>query len=141
MNFINNSAVVNDTPIIFGDTLAAGAKKTYKSKLTGNGHIKKVKITFATGENCTLQIRPYVIWNGEIIKDLLHYADGAGNYIVGDGVTYDLDDYTPIEANCMLCVDAYNSGVGSSLVDVVIIVEYEDRMIERTIIGSKGGNY
>lgn len=141
IGILNKQSAVNDAPIIFSDSLAAGASKTYKAQLTGNGHVKKLIINFATGENGTLHIRPYVIWNGNIIKELLHYADGSAHYIAGDGVKFEFDDYTPIEANCFLCVDAANSGVGASAVDVVAIVEYEDRMIENTIIGSQGGNY
>ena len=137
-NFTGSQNV--NTPVIFSDSLAAGAKKTYKAQLTGNGQIKKLIINFATGENGTLHLTPYVLWNGNIRKDLLNYADGAARYISGDGVTYELDDFTPIESNCYLCVDADNTGVGASMVNVVAILAYEDYIVERTIIGSKGGN-
>lgn len=136
----NKGIQAASTPIVFSDVLAAGTKKTYKSELTGNGFIKKINITFAAGENGTLHITPYVLWNGNIRKDLLHYAAGSARYIAGDNINYNLDDNTPIEPNAILCVDAENIGVGSSFVDVVITVVYEDNIQFKTIIGSKGGN-
>lgn len=138
-----NSLLTNttDTPIVFSDTLSANTKKTYSAELTGNGRIKQINITFATGENGTLHLTPYVIWNGNIRKDLLNYADGADKYIAGDGVNFKFDSYVPIETHAKLCLDADNTGTGASYVDMVVIVEYEDISKPKTIIGSKGGSF
>ena len=136
MNFTGSQ--IKSEPIIFADSLAAGTKKTYSYELTGDGHIDKVTVTFATGENGTLHIRPYVILNGNITQELCRY--GGNRYIAGDSEKFELSCFQPIEKKAMLYIEADNTGASASMVDVIVNVTYEDYIKESSIIGFEGRN-
>ena len=136
MNFTGSQ--IKNEPIVFADSLAAGTSKTYKKELTGNGHISKVTVTFAVGENGTLHIRPYVILNGNILQELINY--GGNRYIAGDSEKFELECFQPIETHAVLYVEADNQGAAASMVDVIVNVNYEDYIQEASVIGYEGRN-
>ena len=113
-----------EVPILIQDTLAAGSTKDYTFELSASGRIKKVHIKFATGENGTLHIHPFVIQNGEIPTEILKFAAGSQNYVAGDDEHFDFDCYLPVENHAVLHVIADNTGAAPSMVDVAVIVEY-----------------
>ena len=123
-------------PVIFRQKVAPGENIHLEKALAGNGDISKLIITFATGENGTLHITPYVILNGNIRQDLLTYG-GDEHFISGDSICLELPCYQPIERHALLCIDAVNTGEGKSMLSVDVIVRYNDYITEQTVIGSK----
>lgn len=115
-------------------------KKIFSAELTGNGQIKRFHARFACGENGTLHINPYVILNGNITVNLCDFAKEGENYISGDNEDFTFECYVPIETHAMLYVEAENVGEYDSMLDVAIVVQYEDFIEEETIIGYEGIN-
>lgn len=127
----------NSIPYIFRESLPAGTSKLFDVELTGIGHIRKLVINFAAGENGTLHIRPYIILNGEIIIDLLRYG-GTDQFVSGDDEQITLDCNQAIENKAHLCIFADNVGPGASQVNVNAIVEYMDMIRIENEIGTPG---
>lgn len=136
MNFTGSQ--IKREPIVFDDSIAAGAKTTYERELTGNGSITKVVVNFPTGTNGLLRVRPYVILNGNITQELINY--GAAHYLSGDSEKLELDCFQPIETHAKLCVEVDNQRSGVSILDCIVIVEYEDYIKETSIVGFNGRN-
>lgn len=116
------------------------SKKIFSSELTGNGQIKRFRARFACGENGTLHINPYVILNGNITVNLCDFAKEGENYISGDNEDFTFECYVPIETHAVLYVEAENVGEYASMLDVAIVVQYEDFIEEETIVGYEGIN-
>lgn len=115
-------------------------KKLFSAELTGNGQIKRFHARFACGENGTLHINPYVILNGNITVNLCDFAKEGENYISGDNEDFTFECYVPIETHAMLYVEAENVGEYDSMLDVAIVVQYEDFIEEESIVGYEGIN-
>ena len=120
-------------PYIFRRAVPAGEQGVAKIELTGHGVVSRCAITFAAGENGTLHIRPYVMLCGDIPQDLLRYA--GDRYISGDDVKFDIDCYQEIENHAMLCVWYHNTGESPSELLVDVMVQYDDYLTTRNIIG------
>lgn len=114
--------------------------KVFSAELTGNGQIKRFHARFACGENGTLHINPYVILNGNITVNLCDFAKEGENYISGDNEDFTFECYVPIETHAMLYVEAENVGEYQSMLDVAIVVQYEDFIEEESIVGYEGVN-
>lgn len=134
------SMQVKEIPVLFSATVAAGAHTIYKAEITGNGQVKHFRARFAVGENGTLQLRPYVINNGNITINLCDFAENGNNYISGDDENFDFDCYVPVETHAVLCLEVNNTGAYASRLDCAIVVQYEDFIEEETIIGYEGSN-
>ena len=115
-------------------------RRVFSSELTGNGQIKRFHARFACGENGTLHLSPYVILNGNITVNLCDFAKEGENYISGDNEDFTFECYVPIETHAMLYVEAENTGDYASILDVAIVVQYEDFIEEETIVGYEGIN-
>lgn len=115
-------------------------KKIFSAELTGNGQIKRFHARFACGENGTLHINPYVILNGNITVNLCDFAKEGESYISGDNEDFTFECYVPIETHAMLYVEAENVGEYASMLDVAIVVQYEDFIEEESIVGYEGRN-
>lgn len=124
----------------YGSSEPIPTKKIFEAELTGNGQIKRFHARFACGENGTLHLNPYVILNGNITVNLCDFAKGGENYISGDNEDFTFECYVPIETHAILYVEAENVGEYDSMLDVAIVVQYEDFIEEETIIGYEGIN-
>ena len=120
-------------PYIFRRSIPGGEKGVEKIELTGHGTVISCSVTFAMGENGTLHVRPYVMLCGEIYQDLLRYA--GSRYISGDDVRFEAACYQEIENHAMLCVAYENVGESPSELMVDIMVQYDDYVTARNIIG------
>lgn len=121
-------------------TILIPNKQLFSAELTGNGQIKRFHARFACGENGTLHINPYVILNGNITVNLCDFAKEGENYISGDNEDFTFECYVPIETHAILYVEAENVGEYDSMLDVAIVVQYEDFIEEETIVGYEGIN-
>lgn len=123
-------------PYIFRKAVPAGEKGIMEIPLTGHGYVTQVTAIFAAGENGTLRIRPYVMQPGEIVQELLRYAEDT--YISGDDCEYKMPCYQEIENYTMLRVAYENTGaVGTadSQIMVDIIVQYDGYSEPKNVIG------
>lgn len=139
--YYKTSGTTINLKIWFEDpTILNPEKKIFSAELTGNGQIKRFHARFACGENGTLHINPYVILNGNITVNLCDFAKEGENYISGDNEDFTFECYVPIETHAMLYVEAENVGEYASMLDVAIVVQYEDFIEEETIVGYEGIN-
>lgn len=120
-------------PYIFRKDIPAGQKGKVEVELTASGFVRQLIVTFATGENGTLHLRPMVIANGGIPFDLLQYA--ADPYINGDDTSFPIACFQEIENGAKLRIEYENTGTGTSKLSVDAIVQYNDYVTERNIIG------
>ena len=126
-------------PYIFRSFAASGVSGVLTKELTAHGYITQVNVVIPAGDGGKLQLRPYVELPGEIIQELLVYADGGNSYISGDDVVYKLPCYQEIENHSILKV-AYNNTEADPLADdaqimVDIIVQYDSYIAPKNVIG------
>lgn len=123
-------------PYIFRKAVPAGESGTMEIELTGHGYVTEVTVNFASGENGTLHLRPYVMENGEITQELLRYAGDP--YISGDDCQYKLPCYQEIENHAKLRVwyeNTASAGTDDSQIMVDIIVQYDGYIEPKNVIG------
>ena len=120
----------------FRKSVAPGDSGYLDAELSAHGFVKRVKIRFAAGENGTLHVRPTVVIPQEIPIDLLAYAQGGDKYVSGDDEEFSSDIKIEIENHSILRVWYENTGIGTSILNVDITVEYYSIVEPRNIIGS-----
>ena len=119
---------------VFQGALAANTSAVYEMDITSSGHIDKVSVKFAAGENGTLHITPMVIQNGEIPQFLAAFSPGLNNYVSGDDEYIELPCFIPVENGSKIRIIADNQGAYASFVDVIVSVQYRDAIREVSVI-------
>lgn len=128
---------VSDT-LVFRQIVEPQAEGYLDIPIVAHGYVTGVKVSFASGENGTLQLRPVIIIPQDIQIDLFKYADGGLHYLSGDDEMYRSVVKREVENHTIARVYYKNTGaVGTadSFLNVDITVEYFEVVEPRNIIG------
>lgn len=111
-------------PIVFIKTIPAGTTDVLSERIKADGTIEGLIIRFFSGQENSLQVRPFVEHRGGLIEELVTYPSTTDRFLSGDDDYDEIPVSIPVRNDDYLKVSVTNTSIYDYTLKVTIIVDY-----------------